>query len=565
MSELKNISLNEQTPASINSIKTKKPHVNRSYNHLTGYIGNSFNGGIMKPLAYKKVMAGEKIKRYSMNGIARMLTPAVPSAQKLTMTVDAYFVPDSRVWDAYEEFVARKGATTLTKILNYPFCGDTGSANNSLPTWYEGNGKVNPVNTSLWRDCWISSYLPRYGFDITNPATEESIKLPSINILLFRGLVAIYNDMRRHKVYDPKLTEYKGNKVVGEEKNSYFPQTPTDAMSQPFMIRGRRKDSYYTDYKTDLQGFKTSLNLDTMDVQQHAEWQKQIAESRTQSENEQLNDWDIIAKLRGTRPVKDGKIRHLGRREIPLNYTQVAQTSYNNAVTEENRQSLGVTGAYSYTEFNIDIVNYQEFIEDGFIHIVQQTSADTIFETGTHRTLLNVKWDDQYRPDFINITDDILYDVEKEGTSYATTNATKATGFKRKFSEQFTLPQLLSGEMTTKNILDTTITETGNLKTESELTTQHAFQFAETSDRVDYSISNNGQQILGFKHSWRDYTDLLINKNLAIREPVLYNEVNYITKVGGHNQIFLMAKTECITDLPIDEDIKKNFKMWGEE
>ena len=59
-------SLNEQTPAGKNSISSKKPAVFQSANYMDGYFSGSCNGGMLRPVTFKKVMAGEKIYDYSV-------------------------------------------------------------------------------------------------------------------------------------------------------------------------------------------------------------------------------------------------------------------------------------------------------------------------------------------------------------------------------------------------------------------------------------------------------------------------------------------------------------------
>lgn len=559
----KKINIAEQTPNIVNSIKTEKPQIKDTTNHLQGYIANSWNGGMLKPIAYKKVMAGERIRNYKHTGIIRMLTPKVPTAQKLKTTFKAYFVPNSRVWKNSEKFYSQKGSSSQVKIKSYPHIGDTSDYSNSIEFVEDMQaGEFTPItNTSTWRDSWVSSYIPRIAANTTGPTNDHIIRLPKINACLLRGFPAIYNDFERHKVFDEPMTEFNTDTVSQAEFNRYMPVISLDPNNllelTDWHKRGRRQDSYYTNYRTSLEGFDSGTNLSSMDVQEHTEWQKLIAESRAQAENEQLNDWQIVAKLRGTRPVKDGKVRLLGIKTIGLNYQQVAQTTYNEAVTEENMQTLGATGAYSYTEYSVDLINFEEFIEDGFIHIIAQTSADTIFETGINREIINVNWNDEYRPDLKDLKDDVLYQIET-GTSYMETERETVTGFKRKWSEYFKLPNIINGDMSSNDIY---IVDNG-LEL-PKIVTQNAFQFTEQS--AEYEVLGNGQVIS--KEPWKDYTDIAINKNQAIMNKVdSYIVKNQdMTKVSGHNQIFMMAIAECITSQPIDNAIKNNFKTWGEE
>ena len=67
---------------------------------------------------------------------------------------------------------------------------------------------------------------------------------------------------------------------------------------------------------------------------------------------------------------------------------------------------------------------------------------------------------------------------------------------------------------------------------------------------------------------WKDYTDLMINRNQAIKQDI----TTYInedtgeseTRINGHNQIFMVGYHQVIADLPIDSAVKENFQKWGE-
>lgn len=555
-------SINDQTPATKNQITNEKPDIIKNSNDLMGYFANSINGGFIKPITYKYVMAGEKHVEYRLRMNIRMLTPLTPAYQKLKATFRTYFVPNSRVWDNAEKFISQKGGSTETKIKTIPNLGGKPTPTIRL---FDNVTEIPLFDTDLWRDSWENCYMPKYmtGLEIDKGTTMQA--LPEYSVLPFRGFKAIYNDFERNKEYDQEWTEYKGDTVTDVEYWSLFQMTNLTAVNK-YIVRGKRQNSYYTDYRTELLGEETTEPTATNgQLIDFTEWEKTVAELRSQAENSQLNDWDIIAKIRGSKKLTEGKVQLLSTKTIGLNYQAITQSTYNtNANIKEEFQTMGQQGAYSYTEVDIPLYQMQEFNEEGYIHVIMQVSADTIFETGFERTGLNINYDDIYRPDLKDLKHDVLYRIEKDGSRSIVNNLKSVDGFKRKFSEYFKLPQPIGGDMTTGGAYQTASDGTNNFimpEAKTRIETQRTFQFFEIDDR----FSNEYVP----KKIWKDYTDLQINKNQAIRQEELRinsNKTNedYEILIKGQNQIFFIGLAECITDLPIDESIRKNYTTWGE-
>lgn len=585
------ISIVEQTPNTTNSIKTSTQPIQKTTNYLEGFIANSWNGGFLRPITFKKIFAGEIIENYQIKGIIRMLTPKVPTAQKVKTIFKCFFVPDSRIWDNANKYYAQKGSETTTKITKVP---STTSATNitSLQkfktTPEEQNFWTSVTNTTLWRDSFTSGYYPR-AFQGQSFIQNWSFPFTNIDIRPLRGYKAIYNDFLRHKVYDTELQEYKTDTLTDNEMKTIIPLSKIEPnitnkhfpkLWNDFIQRGKKQDSYYTNYRTSLEGMKTTIDPMYKDLQEHTEWQKLIAESRKQASNEQKRDIDIIQELRGSKPITDGQVQFLSMQTVGHNYTQVSQTSANtnNQITDEYQQ-LGATGAFSYTEFNINMLNYHEFKEDGYLHIIAQTTADTIFETAIDRTLLNINTTDEYRPELKELKDDVLKTRE---LSFITSNDIndKAIGFKRKWSEHFKLPNTINGDLTTEPIWNINIPDSFDdqnlpVTLSNNYLTKKEFQMFEiTNSHHQAQTYNDKQQEEKWynKKIWKDYTDLLINKNQAIElplnqifnpDPEDYNKQTDIW-IQSQNQIFMLGSTNCITQLPLDENIKNDFKKIAE-
>lgn len=565
-------SLSNQTAPTKNQISNKKPDILKNANVLDAPLCTSFNGGHIRPICFAPIMAGTKAMKYNLQLNLRMLTPKTPTMQKLKLLIETYFVPNSRVWENAEKFTAQRQDDFTNKIQEEPNIGGQrflwGSVNYLLEP-----AQCGIVDTTFWRDCWASTYLPRYQQGLTEDVAFRT--LPKYSALPLRGFKAIYNDFLRNKMYDAPMEEYKTDQVTEEEWRTFQPKENIneDEEWERNFPRAKRQNSYYTDYRTELlsidEEFPTLTDENTA-LSTLAEWQKLVAESRSEAENVEANDWDIIAKIRGSKKLTEGKVQLLGRKVIGINNTAVTQDTYNtNEKISEEFQQLGQQGAYSYTEINVDMFNMIEFKEEGYLHTIVSLHADTVFETAFERQLLNVKAIDKYRPDLKDLKDDILYEIEKCGTRIINeTELTKVTGFKRKFTEYFKLPQAIQGDCTTFGYYEDSQNDImGGTQIGIEpalLESQRSFQFFESDDKETGRFEP--------KKIWKDYTDILINRNQASQNFVakVYKNNSPQTAniidlyVRGQNQMFGLGVHTLICDLPIDESIKKNFTKWGE-
>lgn len=568
------IDIKKQNPATKNQIQNNKPSIIKNSNIITGVFANSVNGGMIKPICYKYVMAGEKHMEYRLRVNIKMLTPKTPVLQALKATFKAYFVPNSRVWENAEKFISQKGGASEVKIKKIP--NFEGVPISPIRQVNSEEDIIAPItDTDLWRDSWFSTYIPRYQTGATAfDGSNVTRNLPRTTALTLRGFKAIYNDYERNKEYDEPFAENKSDTITSQDRifNDIGGTLNTEQLSK-LMVRGKRQNSYYTDYRTELLGFDGTEPIlsGTNDLMELTEWEKLISEARSQAENAQLNDWDIISKIRGSKPLTEGKVQLLGTKTIPLNYQSVEQTVNNlNGNIEEENQVLGTQGAYSYTEVDLPLYQMHEFKEEGYIHVIMQVTSDTVFETAFDRTNLNVNWDDIYRPDLKDLKNDVLFEIEKCGTRIKNANdLEKVTGFKRKFSEYFKAPDSISGDLCTRGYYITQKEEdeygfaVHNINNEGTMTnSQRSFQFFETDDKETARFQK--------KHIWQDYTDILINKNQAVMQEEEYiedpnNPNQHFIRVKGDNQIFFYGKQVIIANLPIDESIKNNFTKWGEK
>ena len=550
-----------QQPYSVSQIENSKPNVPRTASVLSGYLANSMNAGHDKVIAFKQVMAGEKHREYRLKACFQLLTPKTPAYQNLKITIRTYFVPNSRVWKNAEKFTAQKGGTAEVKIEEIPNLGGK-----QIPNAMQGSNYTVLTNTTAWRDSFISSYIPRIGTFVRGE--EDEFFMAKVSALPLRGRIAIYNDMERNKEYDEEYQEYNDDIVSTAEWNSYLPFNAGNFIKNS--MRAKKPNSYFSDYRTDVQGFEATYPPDDMSsdmaLMNWASWESKIAEARSEAENAQLNDWQIIAKIRGSKVLTEGKVQKIGEKTIRLNYSAITQNTYNtNENVSEEFRALGMQGAYSYTEIDTPLYAGIEFIEEGYIHVIATITADTVYESAYDRLEMNVNALDMYRPDLEGDKLDYLYRGELGQSAPANELAPmEIIGFKRKYSEYFKLPNCIAGDMTSKNYVES-VYDSMLTYEETVINTKKTYQFF--MDNA-FMLNNDDNYTYTLLKIWKDYSDLMLNKNQAAKNTIVQvidtnNDTSDYT-LKGNNQIFFVGTHTCIAELPINEEIKHNYTVWGE-
>lgn len=530
-----------QSKATENQITANKPNVEKSSNLLSGYISGSMNGGINKVMGWKQIMAGERHREMRLQTRIKLLTPLTPAYMPLRIKLSTFFVPYSRVWDNAEAFTAQRGGTTETKIAEMPNFGGK-----IIPKCkkVENNNQynINYSDTTLWRDGILGDFFPRI-----NPQNTEAmgdIIMPKYEALNARAFFAVYNDYLRNKEYDEEVIEYKGDTVSNEEWNRYFLTTNSDLTPNQYFKRAKKNNSYYSDYRTDMQGWEIDKPTDAdNELLTWMAWESKADMVRNSAEFAQMNTWEIIAKLRGSKLLTQGKTQHLSTTVHTLNYSSITQSTYNNNENiQEKFRVMGQQGAYSYTELNVPLYAGHEFDEEGVILVIGTVYADTVYESGLNRLELNVNAFDRYRPDLKDDKLDTIY-ISEFGTTMFEMDTTeisnyyRAVGFKRKFSEYFYLPNIVGGDILSTNWFSGRQESTSIPLTTTEIIfektteTEKTYQLFEIGGQVAYYSNTDVRP----KKIWLDYTDFVLNKNQVI--PNAMDRFGNDFFIQGENQI----------------------------
>lgn len=561
---------NAQIPATENQIEMERPRVGRSFNMLEGDIQGSMNAGHERIIGYQEVMAGQRIAVTGGRLLIQMLTPLTPAFQKLKACLKVIKVPFQRVWKNYENFAAQKGGSSEEKPQTLPNLA--GKKFNYVQI--EGTQEIISVQeTTAWRDCFASCLIPRVGagaicrLDDLGTSDEIYRKAPEMTALYLRAHVAAYNDILRNKEYDTERKEYTDfDEVSQEEWSTYMPDT--EAEIDYFNCRAKKDNSYYSNYRAELQGFESGIpgvdeeTTEDQSLVTFAEWQHQTAEAVAQAANAQKNAWDVMQELKGAPKLTQGRVELLARKTFNINYSAVTQNAYNNNPDiNENFRVLGKQGAYSFTDIDLTFLNGMKIEEDGVLLFYLSVTADTVYESAVDRTLLNIGWKDRYRPDLSKEKNDILMKIET-GTPYAyegqATDEYEPLGFKQRWTEMFKLPNCINGDMMNRGYYQSNAGDNTEVKN-TIIETNGTYQFNEFSAEKAQKGVNGVQN----KKHWKDYSDFMVNKNLAIPQETYGNDEGE-TAIYGQHQIFYVGKIYSICDMPIEESIKTGFTKWGE-
>ncbi|MEM0174371.1 MAG: major capsid protein [Sulfolobaceae archaeon] len=399
----------------------------------------TMQGNELIPIMWKEILAGEYIKEWKIDNLTRIITPLVPTMDKVFIRISAFFVPNTRVWKDAEKAQAAK----------YDLDFENGKTPKTIPM-------IDIAPNVTQKDFYKFMLLQKYGIPNNLKNTIN------INVLPLRGYQAIYNDYIRNKDYEPALPEWNDTIVSGTEKSRI--RTPFDSASgdldyrDGYLVRnGQTRKNYWTNIKRTVAGSAANENLNdeilnqTDNLFEHLDWETKFQELRQRADNANRNDWDIIAEMGGTAPVKTDRVEYLGDIEYELNYQQITQS----APVIDNSTPLGTTGSFSYTRANGTLFRHKEFKQNGYIHVLIQLNMDKYYESGVPRELLKINIDDIYRPGLAKTEYDIIYGAEISANGNVAVNINDPIAYKPKWSEYKRLPILCSGEMQSETLTPT--------------------------------------------------------------------------------------------------------------
>lgn len=390
----------------------------------------TMDAGKLYPIMFKEILAGETIESYDLNMITRILTPLVPSFDRMYITAKAFFVPHTRVQENFEKIMADKQAAN----------------------WSGTRSLANATYQNVWTKNirFRDTLAARYGLQNNSSNTK-------INVLLMRGYRAIINDYIINKEYETPKVEWNSQTPVAAEIDALKAYDPTThvILSQAYIVEAAQtRKGYLTNVKKNIENL---INDDQMDDATtvapngtslsyiskvpHLDWQTRFMKEKQNIANANKTDWDIIADMGGTAPVKADRVEYLGEIDYEMNYQQITQS----APAIDNSSPLGTTGAFSFTKATGNLFKYKKFQQHGFVHVLVSVTIDKNYTNGTPKELLKTTIDDIYRPAAAKKEAQLL--MQKEVSNNATSVDGRGVAFQPAWAEYKRMPKLVSGDM----------------------------------------------------------------------------------------------------------------------
>ena len=477
------------------AINIKRSRFDRSWTHTT-----AFRSGDLVPIYLDHVLPGDTVK-IDYSAVIRMLTPVAPTYGNLFFDIFFFFVPyrliagddgenlwqkiqgenTSGYWALAEEAVLSKvefGGCESFSVANYlglPICHPTATGEdpvdiNALPfraytlVWNEFFRDQNSVAP---KD--VASYGITYGGGATNYAINQSALVTSNYGIKYSCLpVSKLHDYFTSALPSPQ----KGDSV----RLPLGSTAPVDVLEKAHAISGypmlfKDLDDVVYQGTGHLGLVDGELNADVSQFQEDeavvpSNLYADLSEATASTINNLRQAFAIQRVLEkdargGTRyremlkshfgvtlPDYTAQVpEYLGGKRVPINVTQVLQTSNNTQSAEAiTGNHIGTVGAFSNTADNDHVVS-KSFNEYGLILGVCCVRNIQQYSQGIDRHWTKFRRFDFYLPAFANLGEQAIYNKELFVADDDTTVGEEVFGFQEAWAEYRYHPNLVTSNL----------------------------------------------------------------------------------------------------------------------